>query len=167
MDQLSKLISQLREKRSRGNDIIVTPDSFSSWFSQGRLHDGLGNQLVIILTTRGCSHFYSNHGGCSMCGYNNETPGSPIPKQVISGQFINALEKNKEHLNGSGPIVLKIFNSGSFLDEREIPRDLRDEIFAAIAKVPSIKEIAIESRVEYIKKPVLRKISTLLREDQF
>src|SRR3989339_412188 len=74
---------------------------------------------VIILRTSGCSHFHS--GGCSMCGYNIESDRS-ISEADIVKQFGDAMTR----LGEVG--MVKVYTSGSFLDEREMPAGASNHI---------------------------------------
>lgn len=76
---------------------------------------------VIILRTCGCRHYRS--GGCSMCGYNYGSEGAPTEAEVQK-QF----ERGVHEL---GDIeFLKIYTSGSFLDDNEVSPDLRKTVAA-------------------------------------
>lgn len=121
-----------------------------SWLAPAMLHAGPGHELVIILKTRGCAHHYSEDGGCTMCGYNNESTGRELDEAAILQQFDGAMDKHREGLTGNTPVVLKIFNSGSFFDDGEIPAGARVGIANRIAGHPAITELAIESRPEFI-----------------
>jgi len=94
---------------------------------------------VIILRTSGCSHFHK--GGCSMCGYNVESaPG--IGSASIKKQFDQAFGGLR------GVSVLKVYTSGSFLDECEVPTDVADEILRRCTD--DHVHLLFESRPEYV-----------------
>ncbi|HIJ18034.1 MAG TPA: archaeosine biosynthesis radical SAM protein RaSEA [Thermoplasmata archaeon] len=94
---------------------------------------------VIILRTSGCSHFHS--GGCSMCGYNIESDRS-ISEADIVKQFGDAMTR----LGEVG--MVKVYTSGSFLDEREMPAGASSHIVKECADRGA--RLLIESRPEYI-----------------
>ena len=52
-----------------------------------------------------------------------------------------------------------MFTSGSFMNPKEIPKDIQLNILKRLIEFPSIKEIVVESRPEYITETVTRSIS--------
>jgi hypothetical protein len=116
------------------------PSSVTFWkekeFFKGKQIDA----GVVILRTCGCSHFNSL-GGCSMCGFNLDSRRDTTPEQVLR-QFESAA-------NGLGDVqLLKVYTSGSFLDEREIAREVASEILNH-CKDRGIR-LLFESRPEYV-----------------
>lgn len=100
--------------------------------------------FVIILRTRGC--FWALRSGCSMCGYINDS--CPASGEDIMVQFGAAMQRY------NGEEVVKIFNSGSFLDPEEIPLDVQQKILKELST--KAKKIAIETRHEFVKEDALR-----------
>ncbi len=100
---------------------------------------------VIILPTRGCS--WAHAGGCSMCGYIYDSLDAS--QEAVLKNFREAFEKVKDVR------YLKIFNSGSFFDEREISKETREEILAAVDSAESIERLQVESRPEFITEAAL------------
>ncbi|MDI3483112.1 MAG: archaeosine synthase beta-subunit [Candidatus Methanomethylophilaceae archaeon] len=99
--------------------------------------------MVVILRTRGCA--WSKKGGCTMCGYNQAS------NEVVSvEQIIAQLDEVLERYDGE-PFV-KIYTSGSFLDENELPAEARDAILQAFA---GVKRLLVESRPEFVTKDIL------------
>ena len=94
---------------------------------------------VIILRTTGCSHFHK--GGCSMCGYNFESDRNVTPENITK-QFDNAMRD----LGKVG--FLKVYTSGSFLDECEIPSTVAEHILRTSADLGS--RLLFESRPEFV-----------------
>ncbi|MCU0852286.1 MAG: archaeosine biosynthesis radical SAM protein RaSEA [Thermoplasmata archaeon] len=109
------------------------------WKERESLDGKVVDAGVIILRTSGCSHFHK--GGCSMCGYNIESaPG--IGATDIRKQFEQAYERLR------GVPALKVYTSGSFLDECEVPKDVADEILKRCAD--EHVHLLFESRPEYV-----------------
>ena len=101
----------------------------------------------MVLPTRGCSWALSESGGCSVCGYvNDSSRDRPIPSEQILEQIHYSLNQ----IVPSKPIELKLFNSGSFFDENDIPRKLRLHILDIVKKTPGVKLLSVESRPEYL-----------------
>lgn len=94
--------------------------------------------MVLILRTRGCS--WSRSGGCNMCGYNIASDSD-----VTEAQLLNQLDSAMERYDGE-PFV-KVYTSGSFLDEREIPASFRDEL---LQRFSAAERLLVESRPEFI-----------------
>lgn len=102
--------------------------------SRGRQVDA----MVLILRTQGCS--WSRSGGCNMCGYNTASDS-----EVTEAQLLSQLDSAMERYDGE-PFV-KVYTSGSFLDEREIPAPFRDEL---LQRFSSAERLLVESRPEFI-----------------
>ena len=113
----------------------------------GRLEDA----LVIIMRTGGCR--WAKTSGCLMCGYSRDTYDGKITTADLTAQYNRAMEKY------SGQKIVKIFNSGSFLDENEIPPEVRDAILKDLDEKAA--RIVIESRAEFITDDVLDKLGEI------
>jgi len=147
-----------------------------SWFAPALLHGtrGLfekshgtrGHELVIILATRGCQHYFSDELGCTMCGYNNDSTGELQTAESIEAQLEIALQAHETEIANSDAVVAKIFNSGSFFDEDEIPATAQEMILQQFARFPQVKEIAVESRPEFITAEAARRLKGNARQDQ-
>ncbi len=101
--------------------------------------------FVIILRTRGC--FWALKSGCSMCGYINDSCSGEITGEDVMAQFSAAMQRYK------GEQIVKIFNSGSFFDEMEIPREIQHKILRDLSA--KAKKIAVETRVEFVGESAL------------
>jgi len=105
-------------------------------------HDCLNGKkvrvMVAILRTRGC--WWSDKEGCTMCGYHFASmKGIGLPD--LREQLQRVLEKYE------GEEMVKIYTSGSFLDTREIPLELREELFTSLDRS---QRILVESRPEFV-----------------
>ena len=81
--------------------------------------------FVLILKTRGC--YWADLKGCSMCGYAKDTLGRSATPEELAEQTARAL------LRYRGEPYVKIYTSGSFLDDREVDSDSRRRILAAFS----------------------------------
>jgi radical SAM enzyme (TIGR01210 family) len=149
----------------------------------------IAKSLVVILRTNGClwarnkllkkpssektldtqkSQIYKkNHrisnassipvGGCTMCGYINDCTAETKNVQTsdLIHQFTSALErfKDKEFT------MVKIFTSGSFFDNDEVPVEARMNIVGLLNK-KNIEHLIIESRPEFINSKILNEMSS-------
>ena len=115
-------------------------DEPASVWKEKEIIDGkLVEAGVVILQTRGCSHYHS--GGCSMCGYNYRS-GDEVSADNLMKQFRRAAD-------GFGDIrFLKVYTSGSFLDECEVPKQV------ATAVLENCRDrglrLLFETRPEYV-----------------
>jgi archaeosine synthase beta-subunit len=76
--------------------------------------------FVLILRTRGC--YWADLKGCSMCGYAKDTLGRSATPEELGQQLDAALRVYRDE-----PYV-KIYTSGSFLDDREVDPVSRQRI---------------------------------------
>ncbi len=153
----------LKRKVNYREEQLNRPISF--WTKKERLRDKIGKEFTIILRSKGCSWALSKYGGCSMCGYYLDATTKNVSTSQLISQFDYAFnDKINEIKQDSYNYILKIFNSGSFLDENEIPKEARNYIYEKISMVEKIKEVVIESRLEYITSEKLREIREIFNK---
>ena len=99
--------------------------------------------MVAIFRTVGC--WWSAKGGCLMCGYNAASEEG-IGEAELRTQLQQVVQKY------DGEEMVKLYTSGSFLDVKEIPVIIRNDIFASF---PAAKRILIESRPEFVTEGVM------------
>lgn len=112
------------------------------WTEKERFQ-GLKNCLTIILRTRGC-----HWNKCLMCGYSQDAD-KRVTADNLENQFDHALNKFEEDFD-----IVKIFTSGSFFDEREVPEDIREYIYHKVAE-NGVEKLSVESRPEFIAREKL------------
>ncbi len=115
------------------------------WIEKERLNGKIVDCTTIILKTRGC-----RWNACYMCGYTHDS--YPASKEELIDQINYALKVKTP--------VVKIFTSGSFFDELEIPREVRDYIRRKIAKI-GVDKLIVESRPEFIQDDILSEFEGL------
>ena len=96
--------------------------------------------MVAILRTNGCCWAKAGGGGCTMCGYRSASL-SDVTSADLNAQIDAVMEKY------NGEPFVKIYTSGSFLDENEIPLDVRDRVFE---EFKGVKRLLFESRPEFV-----------------
>ena len=149
------------KKREFSNEQLEKPVSFLT--KTDRLIDEIGKEFTVILRTKGCSWALGNFGGCSMCGYIQDANIKEVPSHYLIKQFDYALERKINEINNpQNNYILKIFNSGSFFDNSELNDDVRMHIYRKISDIKNIKELVIESRVEYLTADHLSKLKNNL-----
>ena len=152
----------IQKRKILSREQLNRPISF--WIKEDRLRDEIGKEFTIIIRTNGCNWALSKKGGCSMCGYIQDASIEKVDDDIVINQFNNALE-NKLSLieKDDNNYILKIFNSGSFFDDNEISKNARKEIYDRISELKKIKEVVVESRVEFITPNKLEEIEKTLK----
>ena len=105
------------------------PDAARRYVNQWVEAEAIGEErvsaFVLILKTRGC--YWADEKGCSMCGYSKDTLGRSATPEELAEQLRRALARYRDE-----PYV-KIYTSGSFLDDREVDAESRAAIVRAFA----------------------------------
>ncbi|MCI4353207.1 MAG: archaeosine biosynthesis radical SAM protein RaSEA [Thermoplasmata archaeon] len=97
----------------------------NQWTEAEAIGDERVRAFVLILRTRGC--YWADLKGCSMCGYAKDTLGRSATPEELGQQLDAALRAYR------GERYVKIYTSGSFLDDREVDADSRQRIVAGFA----------------------------------
>jgi len=129
----------------------------SCWSEKDILNAKIVDAFVIIFRTRGCS--WALKSGCSMCGYFNDSLWEKISDDDILKQFDVAMKKY------NGEKFVKIFTSGSFLDDNEIKPAVRKKILSRLAE--NVDKISVESRPEYVTDEKLSGLKKILKGKTF
>ncbi|HEV2316426.1 MAG TPA: archaeosine biosynthesis radical SAM protein RaSEA [Thermoplasmata archaeon] len=95
------------------------------WSERESLHGERVDAYVLILRTKGC--YWADAKGCSMCGYAKDTLGRSATPAELERQLDEALAGYR------GQPYVKIYTSGSFLDEREVDAGSRARILGAFS----------------------------------
>jgi len=135
----------MREIRAE-NDASYDPhEPTRVWIDEDRTPDGVRDSLTIVLNTGGCR--WARAGGCTMCGYVAESvDGGTVPHEALLDQLDAVLTHEREYHDGTCDLV-KIYTSGSFLDEREVPAPARKAIAEAFA---DRERIVVESLPDFV-----------------
>lgn len=150
MKELEILCSNI--KRNFPHKIKDTTKPVKFWKEKDLLNNEVIDSFVIIFRTGGCS--WSIKSGCTMCGYFNDCAQYRVSDDDLLNQFNLAYQKY------NGEFFVKIFNSGSFLDDNEISPKIRLNILKKISK--KAKKISIESRPEYITDKKIKDIKRII-----
>ncbi len=95
----------------------------STWTEKDLLHGKVVDAWVIIFRTRGC--YWARASGCSMCGYVNDVAQEVAPADIL--HQLDVVQKKHD----SQPMV-KVYTSGNFFDDHEVPPDVRAEILTQL-----------------------------------
>ena len=97
---------------------------------------------TVILRTKGCHWWWSS--GCTFCGYFNDTRDD-----ITNEDLLNQWNYSKEKLNNFEEVeMIKIYTSGSLLEDREIPLEFQEFVLSETNKLN--KHLVIESRTEQL-----------------
>ncbi len=96
--------------------------------------------LTIIFRTQGC-----RWNNCTMCGYVYDSAQQPPSHDELMKQFESAMSRCWDE-----EFIIKIFTSGSFLDDGEISSETRKEILSRLAEDDRVKKVIAETRPEYV-----------------
>ena len=130
------------------------------WVDRDRTPGGVYDSLTIVLNTGGCR--WARAGGCTMCGYVAESvEGGSVTHEALVDQIDVALEHERSERDAPCELV-KIYTSGSFLDEREVAPESRE----AIARTFADRErIVVESLPDFVETDRLAPFTDRLRTD--
>ena len=121
------------------------PDELETlWKEKDSINGRKSDAMVVIMRTNGCV-WAKNGGGCTMCGYRTASLSGVTVENLMS-QVDEALSRYK------GEPFVKIYTSGSFLDENEIPLPVRERIFQEFS---GCERLLFESRPEFVNPDVL------------
>ena len=148
MKELNDTIKAARQRHPKSKN---PREYVSCWVEKDVMDDEVVDAFVIILRTRGCS--WALEGGCTMCGYINDASQKSVNEEDILHQFEKAMNLFK------GEKIVKIFTSGSFLDENELPKTARDKILKGLSK--KTEKVIIETRPEYITEENLKGLENI------
>ena len=95
----------------------------NQWVEPEALKGERVSAFVLILKTRGC--YWADVKGCSMCGYSRDTLGRSATSSELGRQLSAAMARYR------GEPYVKVYTSGSFLDDREVDPDSRERILGA------------------------------------
>lgn len=112
-------------------------DYIRCWSEDDVLNGVPCQALVVILKTRGCT--WALAGGCTMCGYANESAWSKVSNDQLVTQFAKGWKKYR------GEELVKIYTSGSFIDRHEVPVEAQTAILSLIGADDRVKKVAFES----------------------
>jgi len=101
--------------------------------------------FVLILRTRGC--YWADVKGCSMCGYSKDTLGRSATPEELAEQLARALARYRDE-----PYV-KVYTSGSFLDDREVDPTSRIALVSAFSG--RARRLLFETLPEFVQPGII------------
>jgi radical SAM enzyme (TIGR01210 family) len=118
-------------------------------------------RMVLFLPGGGCA-WAKKSGGCYMCGFNFKLKKLTKWKTPSSGLLLALFWISNLYSKFVKPQSLVIYNGGSFLNDNEIPLKIQEEICRQIARHPTIEELFVESRPEFITDEKIRRLKHLV-----
>ncbi|OLS13065.1 MAG: histone acetyltransferase, ELP3 family [Promethearchaeota archaeon CR_4] len=159
----------LLERGTATEKQLSTP--VATWLSPDRLHTSLGWEFVLILRTIGCKYGRDPAGGCTMCGYLNDVPQNPPSEDQLRLQFHEGCRIFEQQIRAKNlppaSVTFKIFTSGSFFDQEEVPPALQADILSKLGDYPTVAEIAVESRPEFVNRLDQSWLAAVARKKHF
>jgi len=155
MKDVAEICKKLKENYKPRKTNFAKP--VSVWSEKDLLEKKVVDTFVIIFKTKGCS--WALESGCSMCGYFNDSAFTDISEKDLLSQFENAMKKY------NGERFVKIFTSGSFLDNEEIPAVVQKEILKKLYE--TVDKVSVESRPEYITQEKLSELKDIYKNKIF
>ncbi|EJN58517.1 hypothetical protein SAMN04487950_0929 [Halogranum rubrum] len=147
MDAHNKVMRDIRAKKDKTYD---PHEPTRVWLDEDNTPDGVYQSLTIILNTGGCR--WARAGGCTMCGYVSESvEGGSVTHEQLMDQIQVCLDHEDENADEQSGLI-KIYTSGSFLDEREVGAESRQ----AIAETFGDRDrIVVESLPDFVSEEKL------------
>lgn len=110
------------------------------WKDRDRFDGEAMDALTIVLRTKGCEWLLKS--GCTMCGYFGDSHFQEVTAENIIAQFEAGLEERE------GEQLIKIYTSGSFFDETEVPAAARREILERVGSLTG--RLSVESQPQIL-----------------
>ena len=147
MDAHNAVMREIRAEKQKHYD---PHEPTRVWIDEDNTPDGVYQSLTIILNTGGCR--WARAGGCTMCGYVAESvEGGSVSHEALMDQIDVCLDHEQENADEPSGLV-KIYTSGSFLDEREVGAETR----RAIAETFGDRDrIVVESLPDFVDRDKL------------
>jgi radical SAM enzyme (TIGR01210 family) len=144
----------MREIRGRNDKSYDPAEPTRVWLDEDNTPSGVYRSLTIILNTGGCR--WARAGGCTMCGYVAESvDGGTVAHDNLMQQIEHCLDHEADNAEEPAGLI-KIYTSGSFLDEREIPAETR----AAIAETFADRDrLVVESLPDFVDREKIREFT--------
>lgn len=145
MKELNNAVTSVRNRHPRSRN----PNQYvGQWVEKDVLNEEIVDAFVMILRTEGCH--WARKSGCSMCGYINDTAGQEVGGPELLHQFGEVMKRY------SNERIVKIFTSGSFFNDDEVPKAVQDQILGELAD--KAEKIIIETRPEFVLKEQLESL---------
>ncbi|WP_455645038.1 archaeosine biosynthesis radical SAM protein RaSEA [Methanosphaera sp.] len=156
-------IENIKNKMERKKNKKPLQAYAASWANEDRLYDSVGYTIFIVLPTSGCE-WATKSGGCTMCSYIADSPLCEIDDDDLIEIFDNEWNKqlDKTDMESHENVAIKLFVSGSFLNNNEVDKKVQEHIFNEFNKYGNIKEVIVESKPEFIDEDSLKRLGAII-----
>lgn len=127
-----------------GIKITSTTYKYDNFSKEATLHG------TLLLPGKGCYWARQKSGGCFMCGFKSALSSLGINRSFSDIEILHLFDLGMFLLKNKNPLVLNIYNGGSFLNRDEISCSLQKVIFQRVKDNKDIRTLFIESRPEFI-----------------
>lgn len=156
---LNKAVLDIRQRIKVRPSPIDEPAA--SWTGTD-LVDGVQTKTItVIFKSAGCR--WGKAGGCTMCGYVYDCASEPPTLEDYKSQLAKALRKAEKF----SEFMVKIFTSGSFLDEQEVPPEARDAILKTLQEDPRVIKVLVETRPNFVTEENIQACLSILKNKPF
>ena len=138
-----------------------TNEPAASWTGTDLVNGVQTQILTVIFKSAGCR--WGKAGGCTMCGYVYDCASEPPSLEDYRAQLAKAMRKAEKF----SELMVKIFTSGSFLDEHEVLPEARDEILKTLADDPRVIKVLVETRPNYVTEENVQACISILKDKPF
>jgi radical SAM enzyme (TIGR01210 family) len=138
MTAVARALQDIRRKQKIRSNPSDRPSAV--WIGKDILDGKTIPALTIIFRTAGC-----RWNNCTMCGYVFDSAAKPPSHDDLMKQFEDALTLCRDD-----EFMVKIFTSGSFLDDREISPATRNKMLSRLGEDERVKKVIAETRPEYV-----------------
>jgi radical SAM enzyme (TIGR01210 family) len=156
---LNKEVMEIRQRVKVKPSPINEPAA--SWIGTDLVNGVSKKSLTIIFKSAGCR--WGKAGGCTMCGYVYDCASEPPTLEDYKAQLAKAIKKAEKFPE----FMVKIFTSGSFLDEKEIPLEARDAILENLANDPRVIKVLVETRPDFVTEENMQACAKILKNKPF
>jgi radical SAM enzyme (TIGR01210 family) len=98
-----------------------------------------------------------------MCGYVYDCASEPPTLEDYKSQLAKALRKAEKF----SEFMVKIFTSGSFLDEQEVPPEARDAILKTLQEDSRVIKVLVETRPNFVTEENIQACLSILKNKPF
>ncbi|MBS1263244.1 MAG: hypothetical protein MAG715_00417 [Methanonatronarchaeales archaeon] len=147
---VAELVRELREKRRERERPKDPEEPSAHWPGTDRVGHDVMTSYTVILRTRGCR--LASGSGCTVCGYPFEGTGG-VGAREVRRQLETALADAPDE-----SLYLKLFTSGSLLDEWELPVDAQRAVVEALRSDGRVARLSIETLPGFVTEETLSRI---------
>lgn len=128
-------------------------------------------RLVLLIPGQGCVPWLRSKAKC--CPFCRLPAGTRLavlgeghedhfePWTITQEDYFEMIDHAFTDADGVEKVVC--FNGGSFLTDREIPREVRQHLYAKVADHPTAKALMVESRPEFVRADMLNEAEAYLQ----